>query len=89
VLSGLSGSMASVLVTPLELSKLRMQVQRAESQMGLDPRFGYRNMLHGMTLIYQREGFLALYRGAAMRVLFSAPMTALSMSLTEYFRARL
>jgi hypothetical protein len=35
---------------------------------------------------YKKEGFLALYKGAGLRVLFTIPIFSLSIGLTEYFR---
>jgi hypothetical protein len=65
-LAGLAGGFASVLTNPLDIAKLRMQVQRAE---GFKPgtedvgRFGYKNVFHGVYLIAKREGVLSLFKG--------------------------
>lgn len=46
-------------------------------------------MFHGIYLIWKKEGFLALYRGSFLRVMFSAPITTISMTLTEVFKKKL
>jgi len=90
VLSGLAGSAASFLTNGLDMSKLRMQVQRAEKASGHTSadttgygRFGYRNIFHGVALIVQREGFLSLFKGSLSRILYHTPSTAITMSLFE------
>ena len=54
-----------------------------------DTYFGYRNMFHGIYLIWKNEGLLALYRGSMLRVILNAPMTTLSMTFTEIFKERI
>ena len=46
-------------------------------------------MFHGIYLIWKNEGFLALYRGSLLRVMFSAPITTISMTLTEIFKKKI
>jgi hypothetical protein len=64
-ISAISGALASFITNPLDMAKLRMQVQRGEramsnSNVGI---FNYKNMFHGMYLIWKTEGFLSLYKG--------------------------
>jgi hypothetical protein len=70
--------------------KLRMQIQRADkARKGgsfEETLYGYRNIFHGLATAYKKEGFLALYKGAGLRVLFTIPMFSLSIGLAEYFR---
>jgi hypothetical protein len=73
-----AGGIASALTNPLDIVKLRMQVQRAGN---LD--FGYRGFSHGLKTMLREEGVRALFRGAGTRVLFHAPTTALTMTLFE------
>ena len=88
VTSTIASSVAALITNPLELAKLRMQIQRADKAVKSgqthlkDTYFGYRNMFHGIYLIWKKEGLLALYRGSLLRVMFSAPMTTFSMTLT-------
>ena len=90
VCSASAGAFAGWITTPLEMVKLRMQIQRAD--VGIkggsleNSIFGYKNAFHGLYLITKNEGFLSLYKGALLRVCFSVPMTTLSLSLTELFK---
>ena len=84
--SGLAGSLASWLTSPLDLAKLRMQVVRSSKAAGVTPQFQYRNLLHGIFSIAVQEGPAALFKGALARVLFHTPNTALVMSLLEVLR---
>ena len=59
-----------MITSPLDMAKLRMQIQRGERALSNDKtaslsqgRFGYKNLFHGIYLIYTKEGFLALYKG--------------------------
>ena len=72
LLSAFSSSVASFLTSPLDMAKLRMQIQRGEravsgeKERALDKgKFGYKNMFHGIQLIYSKEGILALYKGTS------------------------
>jgi hypothetical protein len=55
--SSFASAIAGFITTPLELVKLRMQVQRADvAQTGgklENSIFGYRNIFHGLSLAYQ------------------------------------
>ena len=70
--------------------KLRMQIQRADgAAKGVsleNTLYGYRNIFHGLYVAFKKEGFLALYKGAGLRVMFTVPAFGISMSLTEYSR---
>ena len=77
-----AGSAAAWITNPLDIAKVRMQVVRATGH----SRFPYKNMWHGIKLIYSQEGVKALTQGSFARILFHMPNTAISMSLVEYFR---
>ena len=66
-LAGIAGFVASVLTNPLDIAKLRMQVQRAEGYLAGSPtihnKFGYKNVFHGVFVIAQKEGFYSLFKG--------------------------
>lgn len=80
LLSGASaGAAASVLTNPLDLVKLRLQVQRGGA--GLD--FGYTGLIQGLRRMAAEEGLRAMMRGAGTRVAFHTPTTAISMALFE------
>ncbi|CAN5951269.1 unnamed protein product [Sphagnum jensenii] len=95
IASTLASSISGFLTNPLDLAKLRMQIQRADraSRGGnvafTETIFGYRNMFHGIYSIAKKEGFLALFRGSLMRVCFTAPNTTISLVLTEFLKQQL
>lgn len=86
-----AGAAASLLTSPLDMAKLRLQVQRgmaAASAAGEAPTaaaapFAYRNMVDGLVQIVRREGAAALFKGAGARMAFHAPTTAITMTLFE------
>jgi hypothetical protein len=90
-LSGTAGALSASITNPLDMSKLRIQVQRAQkaSNSQVELYFGYKNMFHGIYLIWKNEGFLSLYKGTFTRVMMYGPQTAVAMSLTEYFKRTL
>lgn len=63
-----------------------MQIQRADKALKggsfENTLYGYRNIFHGLYLAYKKEGFYSLYKGAGLRVMFTIPVYAISMSLT-------
>jgi len=63
-----------------------MQIQRADKALKggsfEDTLYGYRNIFHGLYVVYKTEGFYSLYKGAGLRVLFVIPTVTISMSLT-------
>jgi len=88
-MAGMAGCFASVLTNPLDIAKLRMQVQRAEgfkSGSGEPGRFGYKNVFHGVYTIAQKEGVLSLFKGSLARTFYHTPATAISLGLLEYIR---
>ena len=78
-----SGGLAALITNPLDMAKLRLQVQRGGR--GLD--FGYRNLLHGMRCIVQEEGSKALWKGAGARIAFFAPSSALNIAIFDSLKA--
>lgn len=85
-----AGAVSGFITTPLEMVKLRMQIQRADgAAKGVsleNTLYGYRNIFHGLYVAFKKEGFLALYKGAGLRVMFTVPSFAICIGLTEYFR---
>lgn len=95
-----AGTIASLLTNPLDLVKLRLQVQRQQlsiasmasisspSNVSTGINYQYSGMFDGMKEILQKEGGIkGLFRGAGARVAFHAPSTAISMTLFEQCRA--
>lgn len=76
ILSLISSSLSTFITSPLDMAKLRMQIQRGERSLSgnatrslSEGRFGYKNMFHGIYLILKNEGFLALYKGSKFMTL--------------------
>ena len=83
--SALAGSLASIITNPLDLVKLRMQVQRGGEKYG-GQKQQYKNMIHGLGVIIKTEGFQGLTKGAFARALYHTPCTALSMGFLEFMK---
>ncbi|CAI5741874.1 unnamed protein product [Peronospora destructor] len=79
-----AGATASFLTNPLDLIKLRLQVQPAYATEATPA--AYHGIIDGLTQVIRTEGVLALYKGAGARVAFHAPSTAITMSLFESCR---
>ena len=89
-----AGLLASFLTTPLDLVKLRLQVQRASrpttSTISTTSAVTtYRGVWHALTSIYKQEGFKHLFRGGGARMLFHAPSTAVTLTSYEYVKQTL
>lgn len=86
-----AGAAASWVTSPLDLVKLRLQVQRATAASPAASadgghraeRYRYEGTLHGLRTIAKTEGARGLWRGATARVLYHAPTTGISMLLFE------
>ncbi|KAF0722446.1 hypothetical protein Ae201684_018448 [Aphanomyces euteiches] len=66
---------AALVTNPLDLVKLRLQIDRMHST----PR--YINTFQGLQRIASEEGILALWRGVGARIAFQAPLTGLTIAL--------
>jgi len=80
--SALAGALASFITNPLDLVKLRMQVQRAGGNVKLSDSI-YKNMFQGVALVYSNEGFKGLFSGSIARISHATPTTAISMCFLE------
>lgn len=85
VCSALAGALASLITNPLDLVKLRMQVQRASESYRTDKAV-YKNLAQGIQLIAKTEGVGGLYKGSIARALYHTPTTAISMSILELMK---
>ena len=83
-----AGSIAAWLSSPLDMIKLRIQVQRqaqsaaAEGAEGFS--FGYRGVVDGLATVFREEGARALWRGAGTRMCFTVPNMSISMVAFEW-----
>ena len=84
--AALAGSTASAITNPLDLAKVRLQVEVRSS---LEHASSATTHKHHHTLwyilhkVYRQEGFAGWWRGAFARVLFHTPSTAITMALFE------
>jgi solute carrier family 25 thiamine pyrophosphate transporter 19 len=88
--SAVAGGLASYLTNPLDIAKLRFQVQQAgpvpasASATNIEGNsIIYRGLIHATRDIYQQGGIRGLFRGAGARVLFHTPSTAITMAVYE------
>jgi hypothetical protein len=84
-----AGAMASWLTSPLDMAKLRLQVQRRQAGgTATATTVAYRGMIDCLQHSYRHEGgFRGLFRGAGARVLHFAPATTVTMTAYETCRS--
>ncbi len=68
-----AGAIAAVVTNPLDMVKLRMQVQR-----GGIYNFGYRNIFDGIYKLIKYEHITSLFHGSGARVAFWVPNVAVN-----------
>jgi hypothetical protein len=86
--SMVAGALAGFLTNPLDLVKLRLQVQRgskATNGKTLEG-FQYKHMVDGLIQIVSKEGYLALWNGSMARTCTSVPTVAICMSIIEVIK---
>ena len=89
---GAASALASALTNPMDMAKLRLQVQRAVLRDGASSsqfHYEYRSFPGTLAAIVREEGVLALWRGVSARVLFAGPQAALTFGLFEVFKTYL
>jgi Mitochondrial carrier protein len=88
VCAAAAGGLASWLTSPLDMAKLRLQVQRGRlaSQHPADLALTYSGMWDCLRHTWQTEGVRGLFRGAGARVLHFAPATTVTMTTYEMCR---
>ena len=77
-----AGGAAAVCSAPMDLVKVRMQVERQSNS-------HYKGFVPSLLTIWKNEGFRGLFRGGGSRVWFAIPNTAITMSLMESIKQRL
>lgn len=92
LLSFITGSVASIVTNPLDVVKVRMQVQRAELKWNDEissGRYGYKNIFHGLGKMIKEEGFASLMRGVNSRVLYVGLQAAVYLSCLDSLRQKM
>jgi len=93
--SVLAGCAAAFVTNPLDMVKLRLQVQRVSSSSSSSISSNtsllpwgrpYTSMIDGLSQIVKQEGPRALFKGATARMAFNGPMTSISLALFESLR---
>jgi Mitochondrial carrier protein len=82
-----AGALASWLTSPLDMAKLRLQIQRGKLSHPGETQVIYRDMLDCLRCAYRGGGIPGLFRGAGARVLHFAPATTITMTSYETFRS--
>ena len=90
-----AGALASWLTSPLDMAKLRLQVQRGQAAAAMSKKndlmfvhsIQYRGMLDCLRATYKDGGVQALFRGAGARVFHFAPATTITMTCYEKCRS--
>ena len=90
-----AGAMASWLTSPLDMAKLRLQIQRGRlatttsttTAVTETASLTYKGLLDCLETTYRVEGVRGLFRGAGARVLHFAPATTITMTCYETFRS--
>jgi hypothetical protein len=86
--SASAGALASVLTNPLDLVKLRLQVQRRANLAGMASEgVVYKGLVDGLLTVMRSEGWRGMLRGAGARVAFHVPNTACTFALYEHCKA--
>lgn len=89
--SASAGAAASWITSPLDMAKLRLQVQRGRaaatsgSQGGTN--LAYRGMIDCLQYAYREGGIKGLFRGALARVMHFTPATCITMTSYEKCRS--
>lgn len=81
-----AGSAASVLTSPIDLAKLRLQTQRRLARGEPVPEGHLTGFSHAIRTVYSEGGVRALFRGAGARVAFHTPSTCITFTCFEECR---
>ena len=98
LLSATSGMVAGIATNPIDIVKVRLQVQRmqdAGSKTALSEKilnasaFGYKNVVDGLRKMVKEEGVLSLYKGVSARVMFGMLFSCTYLSVNDYVKFNL
>ncbi|GJQ14427.1 hypothetical protein GpartN1_g6218.t1 [Galdieria partita] len=76
-LAGAGGTLAAVIMTPVDVVKTRLMTQRVSDTLQ------YKGIFPTLQRIFTEEGPPALFKGVIPRVMFLAPLAAITLSLYE------
>ncbi|EME27560.1 S-adenosylmethionine carrier 1, chloroplastic/mitochondrial [Galdieria sulphuraria] len=76
-LAGAGGTLAAVIMTPVDVVKTRLMTQRVSDTLQ------YKGIFPTLQRIFTEEGPTALFKGVIPRVMFLAPLAAITLSLYE------
>ena len=82
-----AGILSSWITSPLDMAKLRLQVQRGMSPEDNPRAYVYNGFIDCLRQTYAHEGLRGLFRGAGARVLHFAPATTIAMTCFESCRS--
>lgn len=86
--SATAGAAASWITSPLDMAKLRLQIQRGNSARGgVDSVVQHSGMTDCLSFIYKEGGINGLFRGAGARVAHYVPAMTITMTFYEHFRS--
>ena len=92
VVGAAAASMASLLTNPLDMIKLRLQIQRRKfgaAEVSTGYNYNYKGLMSGLKSTAQDEGLRSLLQGAGSRMLFSAALSATSLAGFEYAKQQM
>lgn len=85
--SSSAGAIASWLTSPLDMAKLRMQIQRGAQSSSSPTEITYRGFIHCLQMTLKQQGIPGLFRGAGARVLHFVPSMTIVMTAYEKCRS--
>ena len=85
--SATAGAISSFLTSPLDMAKLRLQIQRGNHVVGGGGDQPLSGMMDCLSKIYKDGGVKGLFRGAGARVAHFVPATTIMMTCYEEFRS--
>lgn len=84
-----TGALQSLMLTPVELVKIRLQLQRSNVPNYKNPVTSYKGPTDVARSIFRQEGWRGIYRGLTITVLRDAPAHGLYFWTYEYVREQL
>jgi hypothetical protein len=93
--AAIGNTMSCILTNPLELVKVRMQVQRCmldvggTAQASQQFRYGYTSFANGLVTLVRTEGVRGLLRGVGPRAMYAVPNAAITMAIFDSVKARI